>query len=76
MISSLRLLTKAIKNIATNGSLVDHFWNKHLNNILDLLSVLIHHCLTPGTSAVYLPDNIVVECSSIVLHSDLDGSLQ
>ena len=55
MISSLRLLTKAINNIATIGSLVDHFWNKQLNNILDLPSLLIHHRLTPGTSAAYLP---------------------
>ena len=68
--------TDAIDNIETNGSFVDRFWNKQLNNILDLLYVLIHQCLTPGTSAVYLLDNIVVECSSIVLHSDLDGSLQ
>ena len=30
--------TDAIDNIATNGSLVDHFWNKQRNNILDLLN--------------------------------------
>ena len=68
--------TDAIDNIATNGSLVYHFWNKQRNNILDLL-LLFDPPLSDAWNFCSLPTrHLVVECSFIVLHSDLDGSLQ
>eukprot|EP00956_Cyclotella_meneghiniana_P010537 scaffold14638_cov87-Cyclotella_meneghiniana.AAC.1 len=48
--------TDAIDNIATNGSLVDHFGISSATIYSIYYHYLIHHCLTPGTSAVYLPD--------------------
>eukprot|EP00956_Cyclotella_meneghiniana_P005146 scaffold6416_cov48-Cyclotella_meneghiniana.AAC.1 len=67
--------TDAINNKAATSSLVDHFWNKQLNTMINRLFPLVHQCLAPEDAALYLPDSIVVGVMSTVHHSDLNGSL-
>lgn len=67
--------TDAINNKAATSSLVDRFWNKQLNTMINRLFPSVHQYLAPEAAAFYLPDNIVVDGTSTIHHSDLNIGL-
>eukprot|EP00956_Cyclotella_meneghiniana_P017143 scaffold27655_cov69-Cyclotella_meneghiniana.AAC.1 len=66
--------TDAINNIAATSYFVDRSWNKHVNvnTIIHLLSPSVNVCPAPKAAAFYLPDNIIVDGTSTIHHSDLN----